>query len=146
MKYKVLCPKCGKYGFLTKRWVESSYYPRYVSYTILHHLPGKVRGSKYRGPPTKDIVNFPPIEEELDRESLYRVTYGRYTNFYVGHYSSEKYYQQMQDYKMNKRKSRPNGRRWCSLGSKTLLYKRENEDYYTAYCHLQTKDTLTRIF
>jgi hypothetical protein len=26
-----LCPKCGEYGFLTKRWVRSSYYPKYAS-------------------------------------------------------------------------------------------------------------------
>jgi hypothetical protein len=33
MKGDFLCPKCGEYGFLTKRWVRSSYYPKYASTT-----------------------------------------------------------------------------------------------------------------
>ena len=28
------CPSCGKAGFLTRRWVESQYYPQFVSLDI----------------------------------------------------------------------------------------------------------------
>jgi hypothetical protein len=27
----VIYPRCGNYGYLTRRWVKSTYYPRYVS-------------------------------------------------------------------------------------------------------------------
>jgi hypothetical protein len=143
-KDKVFCPLCGEYGFLTRRWVESSYYPMYVSYYILSGIgSSNVRGSRYRGGP-KSV--YSPVEvEKIDKKSLYRVTYRRYDHYYVGHYSSEKYHQQMQDYKMHKRKSRPNGRKWCHLQSDCYLYKNDPlrrdfyldslpKDCYIAYC------------
>ncbi len=75
-----------------------------------------IRGNVYRGESKKCVADLSPIVEQ-DKETLYRVTYGRYNHYYIGHYSSEKYQLQMQDYKMHKRKSRPNGRKWCHLQS-----------------------------
>jgi len=139
-RYKVLCPVCGEYGFLSRRWVKSSYYPMYCSYDILFGLGfGKtVRGSRYRGEPQSqyDTTGYTQEQEKMDRyrdrKSLYRITYRKHVHNYIGHYSSEKYREQMQDYKMHKRKSRPNGRKWCYLQSDSYLYPNDpsRRDFY----------------
>jgi hypothetical protein len=120
-----LCPKCGQNGFLTKRWVQSSYYPKEVS-TICEKLKdelGKleqnpadisqkyveflrtqVKGSRYRLDETKEL---------FDREACFRVFTRKYIKYYVGHYDKERYEEQMKQFKEKKRKSKPNGRRWC---------------------------------
>jgi hypothetical protein len=121
-----LCPKCGEYGFLTKRWVQSSYYPKYASTSCkrleeelvkLEQNPAdiskkknvefwrsQVKGNRYRLDETKEL---------FDREACYRVYTQKYTKYYVGHYDKEKYEEQMKQFNKNKRKSKPNGRRWC---------------------------------
>jgi hypothetical protein len=102
---KVECPRCGKSGFLTLRPVHSSHYckikipykkQKFVKKRIINPVAGK--GEE----PTK-LVN------------RWRVSYGPFWHFYIGHYDAEKYRKGMDDYKEGKLKSRPNGRRWCKI-------------------------------
>jgi hypothetical protein len=102
---KVECPRCAKPGFLTLRPVYSSHYCRieipykkqkFVKKQIINPTAGK--GEE----PTK-LVN------------RWRVTYGPFWHFYIGHYDAERYKKGMDDYKKGKLKSRPNGRRWCKI-------------------------------
>jgi hypothetical protein len=133
---RVLCPKCGQFGFLSGRWVSSTYYPKYcsVKHILLEGAEKKlandplsewyrervayfnkiVRGSIYRGRSRKHLSQYNEAEDDTtDKKSLKRVTYGKYFCFYVGHYYQEKYREQMDKYHQGVIKSRPNGRRWC---------------------------------
>lgn len=121
-----LCPKCEQYGFLTKRWVRNSYYPKYSSTSCnmleealakleenpedislkkqIEYLRTQVKGYRYR-------LNVP--KKLFDRDACYKVFTRKYIKYYVGHYSKEKYEEQMKQFNEKKRKSKPNGRRWC---------------------------------
>ena len=121
-----LCPKCGEYGFLAKRWVRSSYYPKYASASRIRleeeiakleknpHDPTQkkyvkffrtlVTGSRYRGEEANKL---------FDRAACYRVFTQKYFKYYVGHYDKKRYEEHMKEFKEKKRKSKPNGRRWC---------------------------------
>jgi hypothetical protein len=121
-----LCPKCGQYGFLTKRWVQSSYYPKKASVSCIRlevalakleqnpndvslkeqvqYWRSQVKGVKYRKDEPKEL---------FDREACYKVFTRKYVKYYVGHYDKERYEEQMKQFKEKKRKSKPNGRRWC---------------------------------
>jgi hypothetical protein len=103
---RVLCPKCRKYGFLTERWVRSSYYPQYASVKCsrleeeeeqklaknlndkkarasVNYFRTLVRGNKYRGDREHEIV---------DKKSIYRVNSDKkYYHYYIGHYDPDKY-------------------------------------------------------
>jgi len=100
---KVECPRCSKPGFLTLRPVYSSHYCRI-------EIPCKKQ--KFV---KKQIIN-PAVGKGEERTKLVdrlRVTYGPFWHLYVGHYDSEKYKKDMDDYKKGLLcKSRPNGRRW----------------------------------
>jgi hypothetical protein len=125
---RVLCPKCGRYGFRTTRKAGKKYYPKYCTadailldlydkainmnpnspevpgyLSSIEHIKKKFKGSKYRGDEKKDL---------FDRQTCYHKLY-RYRYDYIGHYDSEKYKKEMEDFKAGKRKSRPNGRKWC---------------------------------
>jgi hypothetical protein len=99
----VQCPRCGRPGFLSLRWVRSSHY-------CLIEIP-------YNKPKffeKKEIIN-PAVGKGEERTKLvkrWRVTYGPFWHLYIGHYDAEKYKKGMDDYKMGKLKSRPNGRQW----------------------------------
>ncbi len=121
-----LCPKCREYGFLTKRWVRSSYYPKYASTSCsrleeevaelkknpndpaqkkyVEYFRALVTGNRYRGEEQNKL---------FDRTACYRVFTRKYFKYYVGHYDKKKYEKQMKQFKAKKRKSQPNGRRWC---------------------------------
>lgn len=142
---KVLCPKCGQFGRVSNRWVTSSYYPMSVSLSImmieyreaqltkdpnnsalkvsLEAFKRKVAGKLYRGEPRKYLFGYDNSENTPDKKSLYRVTYGKYTYFYIGHYDKQKYKKQMIKYRAGKIKSRPNGRRWCKLSRNFHRYR-----------------------
>lgn len=81
----------------------------------LRDLREKVRGDRYRG---RRAIEF-------DKESVYRVSSEKYWHYYIGHYDSKKYQEQLKDYKSGKRKSRPNGRRWCKLPNGFRIIKRK---------------------
>lgn len=125
---RVFCPKCHKYGFWTTRKAGKKYYPKYATTdailldlyqniikmhpddpyyqgfkSSIRHIRKTFKGSRYRGDEKKEL---------FDREACYHKLY-RYKYRYIGHYDPEKYRQQMQDFKSGKRKSRPNGRKWC---------------------------------
>ena len=75
-KKTIKCPSCGKEGFLTRRWVESQYYPQFVSLDIdmfedlkervkknpdnitlqarVRIFEKKVKGKRYSGPKKKN--------------------------------------------------------------------------------------------
>lgn len=74
----ILCPRCGKLGFLTHRRVWSTYRPKYVTFD-----GGVTRKYNYHA--------------------------------YVGHYSADKYKNDMEKYAAGRRRSRPNGRVYCYL-------------------------------
>jgi hypothetical protein len=101
----VICPKCGKPGFLTLRWVRSSHY---CLIEIPHQKPQRAM---------KQITN--PVvgkgEEPIKLEERFRHTYGPFWHLYIAHYDSKKYKEAMKKYKMGRLKSRPNGRRWCKV-------------------------------
>lgn len=110
------------------KWVRSSYYPSYKSELCeeleaikkklaqnpenkklaiyLRSLQERITGSKYNNAIKK---------EELDKGIYYRVGSIKYYHYYVGHYDPEVYKKQMKDYRNHKRKSRPNGRKWCKV-------------------------------
>lgn len=124
----MLCPVCGEYGFLTKRWVKSSYYPKYASeYIICPGLREQVTGSKYRGQPLKHLFLKHldgVVEEEQDKEQIYKITpHSRYYHYYIGHYDKEKCNEQMIKYREHKIKSRPNGRKWCYVHTNVEFYQ-----------------------
>jgi len=124
----ICCPKCGKRGFLHRRWVKSSYYPKYESEicerlqmaeatvaerpeneklsTYIRSVRKKVKGFRYR----KGVKG-----QDIDKNSVYRVSSDKYWHYYIGHYDSKKFMEQMNDYRNGKRKSRPNGRKWCKV-------------------------------
>jgi hypothetical protein len=134
---KVLCPRCGKYGFISRRWVKSTYYPQYNSIAVTmmqiwseKHAKNpddkkaqatykvwsvKVKGNRYRGEHKTGLINSANVTQDFDKISCYRITYGKYLQYYVAHYDPEKYEKQMTDYRAGRRKSRPNGRRECKL-------------------------------
>jgi hypothetical protein len=106
----VECPRCGKSGFLTLRPVYSSHY-------CLIKIPYKIQ--KFV---KKQIVN--PAsgkgEEPTKLVNRWRVAYGPFWHFYIGHYDAEKYKKAMEKYKKGGLKSRPNGRRWCKVRYKPV--------------------------
>jgi hypothetical protein len=134
---RILCPRCGKYGFVSQRWVESTYYPQFESIAVgmkqfwserYTKNPGdkkakatykvwslKVKGNRYRGEHLTGLTDSLNVPHDFDKRSCYRVTYGRYLQYYVAHYDPMKYQNQMEDYKAGRRRSRPNGRRECKL-------------------------------
>ena len=133
IKEFIVCPKCGKKGFKTERWVRSSYYPRVVSLKVmsyesaleryekdptnpvfqlsLNSFRNKVRGNRYRGRRDKYLIGI--HEENSDKDQCYRVQSRKYCCTYIGHYDKELYKKQKQEYLEKKRKTKPNGRRWC---------------------------------
>jgi hypothetical protein len=125
----IRCPECGRRGFLGKRWVRASRFPKYASVICerFKELEQKlaenptdeslqkyvdtfrqkyVRGNYYRGNERREFVDW---------KAVFRVLSDRYYYNYIGHYDPTKYQKQMIDYKNGKRKSRPNGRKWCRL-------------------------------
>jgi hypothetical protein len=136
---KVTCPRCGSIGYLTNRWVRSSYYPYHqsididyfegarrrlskepndtYSQSIVYELGKRIKGTQYQGEPKKHFIDYNPQTSS----SFYRISSEKYYHWYVGHYSGKKYQEQMRRYKNQGRRSRPNGRKWCSL--------REGSDY-----------------
>ncbi len=128
---KKKCPTCGKEGFLTRRWVESQYYPLFASLDIdifedlkekvknhpddilkqerLKKIEKNVKGNKYVGEKKKFLIQTDE-SESLDKKDYYRVTYKRYYYYYICHYDKEQYKKNMERYKKGELKSRPNGR------------------------------------
>lgn len=99
---KVECTRCGKPGFLTLR-------PVYSSHDCLIRIPYKKQKLVQ-----KWIIN-PAIgkgERGTKFVDRWRSTYGPFWHLYIGHYDPQKYIKSMDDYKMGKLKSRPNGRIW----------------------------------
>jgi hypothetical protein len=127
-----MCPRCGKQGFLARRWVRSSRYPKYSSFEIyevemkkeelaknpdnkeiqswLNQFGKGISGNKYWGE-----IRPKPGPDDRKGQDFYRVVTGKYHYDYFGHYDKEKYRQQMVEYKNGRRKSRPNGRKWCKV-------------------------------
>jgi hypothetical protein len=89
----------------------------------LERFKRKVAGKLYREEPRKHLVGHDDSENTQDKKSLYRVTYGKYTYFYIGHYDKQKYKEQMIKYRAGIIKSRPNGRRWCKLSKYFHRYR-----------------------
>jgi hypothetical protein len=81
----------------------------------------KVKGNRYRGEHLTGLTDSLNIPQDFDKSSCYRVTYGKYLQYYVAHYDPKKYQKQIKDYKAGRRKSRPNGRRECKLRIKRDL-------------------------
>src|SRR4051794_27376477 len=89
----IICPKCGKRGFPTFRWVRNSYYPKIAALSITvykinmerlkrnpsdSHAQTMVnihksffRGKKYRGKSTKGLISG-KVEDDFDKEQCYR--------------------------------------------------------------------------
>jgi hypothetical protein len=140
------CPSCGKAGFLTRRWVESQYYPQFVSLDIdmfedlkervkknpdnitlqarVKIFEKKVKGKRYSGPKKKFLIKQEDDESMKDKKDYYRVTYKKYYYYYIGHYNKEIYNKNMERYRKGEIKSRPNGRIW---------HKVHENDYYETY-------------
>jgi hypothetical protein len=164
----VCCPECGKQGFLTKRWVRSSYYPKFHSEVCdslemaerrlsinpdnkesiisvgsrnptkpmrlmklgvyFNGIKKRVRGNRYmfvKRDITDKRLGYKVSSNEYwhvnvkkdftNKNPYYRVSSRKYWHYYVGHYDSIKYENQMIKYKERRRKSRPNGRKWCKV-------------------------------
>jgi hypothetical protein len=76
-----------------------------------------VKGDVYRGPSEKHLLSRSAEDERQIPEGKpwFRVTYGRYWQYYVAHYDPDKYKEQITNYKAGRRRSRPNGRRECKV-------------------------------
>jgi hypothetical protein len=104
-----LCPKCGKNGFLTvgsfrRRWKMKN--PDKLRY----HL------SKYDIEQIADKTKNAILKEEIVDDEKRTFHYGNYYEYYrFGHYDSQKYKKELADFQAGKRRSRPNGRTWCSI-------------------------------
>ena len=124
----ISCPVCRKRGFLSKKWVRSSYYPCYKS-KLCNELES-VKRKLARDPQNKKLhlymktfqervtgikYNKSIRRENLDKLIHYKVRSIKYYHYYVGHYDSEVYKKCSEDYKNRMRKSRPNGRKWCKV-------------------------------
>jgi hypothetical protein len=123
-----LCPRCGKEGFLTVRWVRSSYYPKVAS---IYVMEVKALEKRLRSDPNNEDLQsrynscrehvrgykYRRMEEinTLDKQSIYRVSSSKRWYTYMGHYDKDVYKKQMANYRNGMRKSRPNGRTWCKL-------------------------------
>jgi hypothetical protein len=136
-----LCPMCGKFGRVKKKWIPSTYYPRHGSAKCdlleraeralskdpssesnkerVARLRKMVKGTVYRGRSKKHVQasDYPEIvkAEENRKESWYRVTYGKYPYFYIAHYDKEQYNKDMERYHNREINYRPNGKRWCKV-------------------------------
>jgi hypothetical protein len=138
MRLTIICPHCGKPGFLAWKWVRSSYYPKYASLIVMRleeellklkenptdpaqqkyvqWFRDRVRGEKYREKTwDKYRVGANNQPTPLDGNIVYRVSSSKYKYLYVGHYDADKYQKEKADFKAGKRKSKPSGRRWCYL-------------------------------
>jgi Ni/Co efflux regulator RcnB len=125
----ICCPKCGKRGTLSRKWVRSGgYYPSYSS-KLCNELES-VKKRLAQDPQNKQHVlrmkslqeritgikyNKSIKRENLDKQIHYRVRSVKYFHYYVGHYDPEMYRRRMEDYRNHKRQSRPNGRKWCKV-------------------------------
>jgi hypothetical protein len=155
-KFIVLCPVCGKYGFLTRRWVKSSYYPKYASeYIISPGLRHEVIGSKYSGQSLKHLEGAAAEEEEKERkrekESFYKVRPNhKYYHYFIGHYDKKKYNKQMIKYRESniKPKSRPNGRTSCYVRGNVEFYKNNRFliDSFWSYHHNSIPNSVMDIY
>lgn len=157
----IICPKCNKKGFLTKRWVRGSNY--FVLYATAHefsYTPDTeqkyIRVYEYTGnnfnyndyfhryeyacidkKTGERLVCHIQVDEGSNTRIRKRVIEvlrpRKMTYYYIGHYDSNKYKEQMQKYKDGKIKSKPNGRRWCSVKASEVdldKYKRQKSDYF----------------
>jgi hypothetical protein len=90
---KSICPRCGRKGFPSRRWIRKSYYVKDGSWAMDDPKYFSATTGVYRG----------------------KVLGEKQWHFYMGHYDKEAFRNQMVDYRYSKRKSRPNGRKWCML-------------------------------
>src|SRR5918995_307514 len=109
---KYVCPKCGRKGTLTRRWVRSSYRPK--SFSSSNEIPRLMKLGEYVDKMREQISGSKYSLDKKDREA-YVIRSKKKYYYYIGHYDSDVYQKQMISYKNGKRKSRPNGRRWCKL-------------------------------
>jgi hypothetical protein len=142
------CPKCGKSGFLSKRWVQSYYYPKYTSTDIItlqehkKQLQTKIPRNDYDKfliENSKNVIK--KLERNIkgsltgkdaeemgipnsDKSKRLAVKSEKYFYTYVGHDGAELYRQQKLDYQSGRRKSKPTGRRWCNF---VLFYDSRKE-------------------
>lgn len=174
-RLKALCPRCGQFGFVSQRWVTSSYYPKFGSVAVfmkegrearlakdpnnpallasLELSRSRVVGNKFRGRSKKHLIVVGQDEDgdnegnEDDKKTLYKVTYGKYAPFYIGHYDKEKYKEQMDKYRQGMIKSRPNGRRWCKLPACFYKYRIVDspDGKYMKFVKLSPR-SITKIF
>jgi hypothetical protein len=101
------CPVCGQDGFISKRPVWSYYYPRNYNADVFDK--GAVAGKSASAAGIKK------------KRRKYRGS-SKYYHYYIGHYDAAKYKQQKERYDQGKRKSKPNGRKWCYLRGISRLY------------------------
>jgi len=130
-KKLILCPKCRRSGFLSKRWVESVYYPRYTSLCLKwKNNQERLERTEYRGDPPETFGTI-----NTDKSKFVRAIYGKYYYYYIGHYDPEKYQKDLERYKKGELKSKPNGRRWCKL----------NKDDYEESFNKDMQPIITKI-
>jgi hypothetical protein len=91
MTTNLICPKCGKSGFVSGRWIRSIYYAEHSA------SPDKI------------------YQDEGKYQRKFKVIGKRRYRLYMGHYDKGKYQKRKPDDRTGKRRSRPNGRKWCSL-------------------------------
>ena len=138
------CPRCGKDGFLSRRWVRSSYRPK--SFTDLFYILDDAKEALAKHPSETKLLsliedltkildnpdkwNFNRMQEYIMRHPSLRAYYGKYQHYYIGHYNAVRCKKEMYDYNKGKRTSRPNGRKWCKVPS---------SDYYLLEDALKSK-------
>jgi hypothetical protein len=129
----VICPKCDAIGFVTIRYVRSSYTPRRSKvveaikssfYATLSHKSRengkstKIDQFEYwsdrliRGP-SRNGIYIKELPAPQNENALYKVYTKTYYHLYVGHYDCDKYELRKIDYDQGCLKYRPNGRKWC---------------------------------
>jgi hypothetical protein len=103
--------------------VESAYYPQYSSGAVkmmqiwseryaknpddkkaeaTHQVWSlKVKGNRYLGEHLTRLTDSLNIPQDFDKRSCFRVTYGKYLQYYVANYDPKKYQKQIKDYNGN---------------------------------------------
>ena len=137
---RILCPKCKNPGFLTKRYVYSSYRPRRYSKIVESHID--YTNAAKKNPAILDsyvqtgntltklghcmrLMNQRITGNEYfngeNTTSSYMLRTRKHFHWYVGHYIRKSYEIQMERFKRGELKSRPNGRRWCKMKPEDMV-------------------------
>jgi len=111
------------YEYTGRNFIHEDHYHRY-EYAHKNETNGKISTVFIQTDESNTSIKI--------RKRLFEILGRKKVHYYIGHYDSKKYQEQMQKYKEGKIKSKPNGRKWCSINASELdliRYKMKKHDY-----------------